>query len=657
MLHLFLLTLLPTLWAWQSARSVLQHFESKLVQLTAAWFFGQFVLVWCCLACAVLIAPYSDRALMPALLISLAALTAGLLRWRFGKCSSSKGTENSRENFYFVAGVVALCLLVSTLFYWHHLTTKEGTIYRSALYWDFPGQFSMVQSFILGNNFPPSNELHSGAPLAYHYFFFLWVALYGVLGGDLTLAVNCSSILAFAAVLVLVVGVAEEFTRNRMVGLIALVLALTTASYRWLDLILDSSDRTFIKRIASPFYRTTSPDSVALTPTRRFGYNGNMFNLFYFLQERQLAIGCILLLLSAVVLLRRNRLTSLQSVIIGSLFGLCVQWHLYCLVIVGGGLLILTILESPRRNALAILAPLGILALGQLLLLRSGIHSDYFTPEFSKVPRFDPRFATAPGKYPLSPANLVLYWYFALGAKVVLIPAGIGLLAGRCSSSMKIMLALLVPAFLLTNTVRFAPLSIFDNHKWIRPALLLSETCSAIALYWLFVHAKKSYRLLGWVLLPVLTLSGVVEGYGYFRPQRMITFAKTSAPLGQEIQSRTSPGAIFASNNPRDVLLSGRTMYVTDPELMGGNPRMDHNFLDIETRFETLRVLLTSKSLDELCHRASIEPIDFLELNLPALIRMEKMFRNTECLWPASQTSFGRWVRVVDLACACAVSR
>lgn len=128
--------------------------------------------------------------------------------------------------------LVLFVLIFSISFYKPHLDLREGIIYTSPAYWDFQWHAPLIQNFVHGDNIPPQNESFAGMPSTYHFFWGFLVAIYSATGLDLVLGINYISIVSLFFLLIAIIGFGEELFKLLRIGILALLLTITSSNYR-----------------------------------------------------------------------------------------------------------------------------------------------------------------------------------------------------------------------------------------------------------------------------------------------------------------------------------------------------------------------------------------------------------------------------------------
>ncbi len=239
--------------------------------------------------------------------------------------------------------------LFSVFFYKPHLKLENGSIYISPVYWDFKWHAPLVQNFVFGDNYPPENESFSGIPATYHFFWGFETAIYASSGLDLVYGLNYVSILSLFFLLISIIGIGEELFKSFNVGILAAFLTITSSSLRFIDYFSSVSENNLLQIIQGILTNTKHPFLFSFVSSNPYGYNGTMFNMFYFLAERQMVIGVIFLLFFIWLVLNKNKLPNKFLVLIGALMGFYFLWHLFITIIIFCSLLFIFLFDKDKK--------------------------------------------------------------------------------------------------------------------------------------------------------------------------------------------------------------------------------------------------------------------------------------------------------------------
>ena len=96
---------------------------------------------------------------------------------------------------------------------------KDGKLLISDLVWtDFGPHTALIQSFVVGHNFPTQYPFFSGAPIRYHFLFFFQAANLEFLGLNIAWSLNILSAVTMVCMLALVMSLGQLLFNSRAVG-------------------------------------------------------------------------------------------------------------------------------------------------------------------------------------------------------------------------------------------------------------------------------------------------------------------------------------------------------------------------------------------------------------------------------------------------------
>lgn len=129
------------------------------------------------------------------------------------------------------------------------LSFRDGKFLLAFKGWsDFGANISLLQSFVLGHNFPTTHPFFPGEPIRYHFIFWFQAANLSYLGLNPVWSVNLLSILSMGALMVLIATCAELLFESRVVGRLASILFLFSSSLYYLPFLRTETFQTFIQR-------------------------------------------------------------------------------------------------------------------------------------------------------------------------------------------------------------------------------------------------------------------------------------------------------------------------------------------------------------------------------------------------------------------------
>lgn len=603
-----LLTILPSILLYPLFNNIA---KSRLLKLSFSWFCGQFIITLLTFLIAVILNLLFSNVLTKAVVITTLILIILLI-------IISKQINHLILNTTYTTSIVKILILLlififSWFFYSPHLTVKNGTIYTSPVYWDFKWHAPLIQNFVYGDNFPPQNESFSGLPQTYHFFWGFLVAVYSAAGLGLISAVNFISILSLSFLLISVIGLSEELFDKIAPGLISILLIITSSSFHFVHYFLNNSHLNIGQLMLNIFTNTQSPYFFSFIHGNPYSYNGTMTNMFYFLAERQMVPGIILLLFFIFILYKLNAIPKRFLTLIGFLLGFFILWHLYITIMVLCALGFLLIFSKNRVNILYLFIPFISIFLLILFYFKNLTNSVWFDPIINTYPRLNFNFTTMGWEYAPSIYNIPVflnYYFYAYGIKIIFLLIGLIILFKKNKKLFIIFLSILIPSFLLINTVQLSPLSIYDNHKWFRPMNVIIDLVAGYAFYSLFSAKKTSkYIILNITFLILLTLSGIIELMPFLNSKPTKIYAEYNSPLIIEIRKQTAPKSVFLAPDRTEIQLAGRKVF------LGDYSGQDLG-LNTDLRMKIIYQIYTSDTLKTFCALTHKYKIDYVEGNI-----------------------------------------
>ena len=247
--------------------------KSAYLKISFSWFCGQYLLTTAIfLLSALLRLAGFNGVLSKALILPLIILvvTGYVVRKQLVLIFSKLQLDHA--NFIKLA-LVLITLIFAISFYKPHLDLRGGTIYTSPAYWDFQWHAPLIQNFVYGDNIRPQNESFAGMPSTYHFFWGFWVAIYAATGLDLVLGINYISILSLFFLLVAIIGFGEELFKSLQIGVLALLLTITSSSLHFLNYFLDATNQNLFQVMKNILFNTRHPYFFSFVSGNPFGYN------------------------------------------------------------------------------------------------------------------------------------------------------------------------------------------------------------------------------------------------------------------------------------------------------------------------------------------------------------------------------------------------
>lgn len=637
--------------------------QSSIARAFAGWFIGETCVVYAVYLFAVLLAPSTTGVLRKAA-VAVLALACAALAWttiRGRRTRSTRSTDRtSPAGITGRAVFLAACAAFAFFFYRSHLVQTPDAIVRTPIYWDLSVHAPIVQSFVHGDNFPAENESYAGAPLTYHFAFDLFTATLAAFGLSLSHAFLLTSAISLFAMLGLLLGFSEEIAGGPGAGMFAALFAATSGSLRFLDAFRPKSGWSSLtfSSLGAPFADALDrhPYLVSFVKGNPFAYNGTMFNLFYFLEERQLVFAAGFLLAAVLLLTTRARWTYSACAAAGLFLGLFVFWHLFVTVSLGLAVVWLLAFDGERRKTAVVLAGMAAVGIAFLIWVGAAMRPEWFLAGGRPALRPNPSFSTVPGGPAFSLLRAFGYWIYAWGLKAPLAVAGLALAYRGRRILFTSLASVVVPTFLLVNAVQVVPLSVYDNHKWLRPMCLFVDLAAGYALVRL-VRGGPWRWIAAAALIPFLTVSGVIEGIPFFASRPTVLYARYPSQFDVDVRARTAPRDVFASFEANAVHLAGRKLFVgNDSDERGTASLVASAGFDVGARQRIVFDLYSAETPASFCRTASGRGagidinIDWLEIE-PELRRAS----GADARAPGFDTITpeGRAVRFLDVSGFC----
>jgi DNA-binding beta-propeller fold protein YncE len=192
--------------------------------------------------------------------------------------------------------VLACWIMFSTFGY------KDGKLVISGLVWtDFGPHTALIQSFVVGHNFPTQYPFFSGAPIRYHFLFFFQAANLEFLGLNIAWSLNILSAVTMVCMLALVMSLGQLLFNSRTVGRIGSALFFFSGSLASVSFIRSQPSVTQALRVIThsiTFLRSGYP------------YRGEDWGIWtqsVYINQRHLASAIGILLIVLVFLADRYR--------------------------------------------------------------------------------------------------------------------------------------------------------------------------------------------------------------------------------------------------------------------------------------------------------------------------------------------------------------
>jgi hypothetical protein len=504
--------------------------------------------------------------------------------------------------------LVAFCFIFAYIFFAHNLKIVDQTLYTTNIYWDFHWHAALINNFAFGDNFPPENEAFSGLPHTYHYFWGVVAAIYEVVGLNLADAINCISILAFGFLLLGLIGLGEELFHSRIVGVLAVILTLTSSSLHFVNYFADRSHENVGQILSGILFTTQHPWYASFLSANAYGYNGTMLNLFYFLEERQLIFGVVYLILCVWLLSKREELSNKVLFFVGAAMGGFFLWHLFITISVLCAILFLLVFAKEKQKTFMLLAGFGVIFGAHYIYFKEVMRSEWFDKSITGYPRLDFDFASGEHE-PFSWHDVFVYYIYSYGTKLIFIVFSLFFLFKKNKRIFLLITAILLPTFILVNAVQLSPSSIYENHKWFRPMNVIMDLAVAYILFKLFFEDRtKLKKTFGFMWLFFLTISGIIELTPFLNAQPSDAYAAYPSSITKAVSEKSPPRSSFTGTDINEINLAGRKVF------LGNNLGGDMAFKK-DKRKQIIEDIYRTTNLTNFCDVTQQYKIDFVEFD------------------------------------------
>jgi hypothetical protein len=628
MFFALLLTILPTLLAYIIITKADIVIENKYFKIALSWFIGQYLFTILAFLIATGLSSLTTGVLLKSSLLVLLMTGCALFflrKWTLVIVQQFLLKENIKLFFHPTNILLILfCLIFSYIFFIPHLSYQNGVIARSPIYWDYHWQMSLIQNFVHGDNFPPENEAFAGIPANYHYFWMVNTGIYQSLGLNAVDAINFTSIIQFFFLLLILVGIAIEFFGSKLAGFFAVLLSITSSSLHFIDYFRRFTFNTVLEAVTKIFTTTEHPWNISLfRDLHFFVYNGTFFNLFYFIEERQMIPAVIFMLISIWVINERRQFSSILIFVIGLLMGSFFLWHLHVTLMVLCAILFSLILGSERKKTLFLLFGFCIAFVPHLLFFKNLTHTEWFVPQTTEFPKINFGFADQENK-PYSLYHAVIWYSYSYGLKVLLLPLGLLVIFTKYRKYALGIIAVVVPTFLLVNTIQLSPNSIYENHKFLRPMNFAIDLTAGFVISFLFFQKRQALlKILGVLVLVAVTASGIIELMPFINSKPSQGVAKYPSELTYAIRTNTPSKSVFVGNDEYDIYLAGRKLFLAKEQR--GH---DDVALDKKKRQKVISDLYDASDMTVFCRLTRGYNIDFVEFNNAAAPAVPEYLKN-----------------------------
>ncbi|MDX2044937.1 MAG: hypothetical protein SF097_27245 [Acidobacteriota bacterium] len=472
------------------------------------------------------------------------------------------GLESSKLDktalVYYAAWTALLAWLFSrvVMFYPDGLHTAPANNFG-----DLPFHFGVISSMAFGENLPPQNPIFAGMKFTYPFLIDFLTAFFIRCGADWRAAFFVENIVLALALVCSIELMTRRMTNNRLAGFVAPVIFLFNGGFGFINFFRQVSE--FFAdpeqaKLGLAHFVTNLPNAYTMNADLLWGDGkiplrwGNVFTTLL-IPQRSMLFG--LPLVALVILLwwmavgeqdrggqgspRRRYLFAA-----GVLAGLLPMLHAHGFFSVAIACVPMALLFF-SIDWLAFFVPMGVLAAPQAL---------YLSGTQVKNELFKLKFFWEAGE-----SNPLLFWAANAGLFILLLM--ICLLANRLATMRQATFYLpFVLWFIVPNVIKLAPWD-WDNIKVLVYWSLASAAFVALVLALLLAHRWNVLKLVGAVLLVLLTLSGAIDVVRALSPVENVgLFSQADLEVAGLIRQRTPPRAVIlhAPIHNSVVALTGR---------------------------------------------------------------------------------------------------
>ena len=374
----------------------------------------------------------------------------------------------SPSAFCFLLSV--LCLLFSSWLMFHTFSyDKEAQLIEIAgkCWSDFGAHIPMIRSFSMGGNFDrllhfqmPEYPIFPGAPIRYHFIFYMIVGLLEKIGIRIDWALNVPSIIGFSGLLILIGVISYKLFKNYAVAILSVLFFLFNGALSFLKFFEKNplSSHTFTDIVTNRTFSSFGPWDGGLVSA--------FWNLNIYTNQRHLAAGFALglgFIALCLFLEKKSWKQQLPYLLITvPLLSLLPYFHQPMLIIIVAFMIWYFFIMKKIRIFLLLT---GIISVGPILLQLLSFSTDSST--FSWYPGYL-IYGT------LTPGNFLQYWFYNLGLHIILIPIGF-LIAPLKIKKVVFPIFML---FIIANCFKFS-VEIAANHKFFNFFMIFGNMMSA----------------------------------------------------------------------------------------------------------------------------------------------------------------------------------
>jgi hypothetical protein len=445
--------------------------------------------------------------------------------------------------------IFTLCLglLLSHILYWNTFYIQNSTMYVATKVWsDFGATIPLTRSFTYGYNFPPEYPHFAGAPIRYHFLFYLIVGIIERFGIPLDVSLNTLSSIGLISLLLIIYHIGATLFEKKSVGILAVLLFIFNSSLGFIAY--------FTK---NPLSSMSLTDIITGETFSSFGpYDSGIVSAFWSLNiytnQRHLALGFAIFLavfffLSSMAK-HTKRFTLMRSILLGIIVGLLPFLHLVVFGTVCILFAVYFVLFKSLRVGIFLSSVISILiALPQFIYMGESdietelIHFGYLAHSIPEIP---------------------YYWIMNLGLTLILFPIGF-YLANKTQRRLAIPF---IALFILANVVRLSP-EIAANHKLVNLATIGFNWFSALVIIKLWHLKKMIFKPIAITVVFFMTLTGVVDIFPIINDRHIPIDDIPNNKVATFIERATLKDSVFLNSSfiYHPALIAGRKVFLGWP--------------------------------------------------------------------------------------------
>jgi len=416
---------------------------------------------------------------------------------------------------------------------------------------DFASHIPLIRSFSLGVNFPPEYPLFPGAPIHYHFLFYLIVGLLEKTGIRIDFALNSLSIIGFSVLLVIVYLFAKLIFKSKAIGVLSVILFLFNGSLSFIYFFKKNYifSENFLINILN------NKNFSSFDPYYGDGIVSAFWNLNIYTNQRHLSLSYAVSLFLIYVITKKmlsNKDIPIKDIIlIGLILGISFLLNMAVFTITAIIVFCFAILFKKYRFSLI-----------QLLFIAALIASPFFlylnSSNFLSFFSFNPGYLISQH---LTLFSFINYWLYNLGLHILLIPLGFLLVAKKLK---KIFIPFLF-IFVIANLFQLSS-EMAANHKLINYFMIIGATFSSYTLIYLW---RKNFYLKFFVIIAIffLIISGIIDFFPIYNDTKI---PLADYPVNSDVKwvmENTSKNSVFLNSEYlyTPASLAGRKIFLGWP--------------------------------------------------------------------------------------------